>query len=86
MSKSKSKSKSKQATFPDQYWSPNFEIYTHFRGLFEHGKELLTVAVAAPPQEGDEIPRKSKMCSQIRSSSTKTSTNGNSAEKRSSGR
>ena len=55
MSKSKSKSKSKQATFPDQYWRPNFEIYTHFGGLFEHGKELLDVTVEAPPQEGDVV-------------------------------
>jgi subtilisin family serine protease len=55
MSKSKSKSKSKQATFPDQYWQPEFEIYTYYRGLFDHGKELFKVPVEAPPQDGDVI-------------------------------
>jgi subtilisin family serine protease len=55
MSKSKSKSKSKQATFPDEYWRPNFEIYTHYRGLFDHGKKLLEVAVKAPPEDGNVV-------------------------------
>jgi subtilisin family serine protease len=55
MSKSKSKSKSKQTTFPNEYWRPNFEIYTHYRGLFDHGKELLDVAVEAPPQDGNAV-------------------------------
>lgn len=55
MSKSKSKSKSKQATFPDQYWQPDFEIYTYYPGLFAHGKELLAVAVQEPPEQGDMI-------------------------------
>ena len=55
MSKSKSKSKSKQATFPDQYWHPEFEIYPYYRGLFDHGKELFEVPVEAPPQEGDVV-------------------------------
>ena len=55
MSKSKSKSKSKQATFPNQYWRPDFEIYTYYPGLFDHGKELLAVVVRDPPQHGDVI-------------------------------
>jgi subtilisin family serine protease len=55
MSKSKSKSKSKQASFPDQYWQPEFEIYTHYPALFEHGKELLEVMLDGPPENGDTI-------------------------------
>jgi subtilisin family serine protease len=55
MSKSKSKSKSKQATFPDQYWRPEFEIYTYYPKMFDHGKELLAVKVQDPPQDGDVI-------------------------------
>jgi len=55
MSKSKSKSKSKQATFPDQYWRPEFEIYTYYPALFDHGKELLAVEVRDPPEDGDVI-------------------------------
>jgi subtilisin family serine protease len=55
MSKSKSKSKSKQASFPDQYWRPEFEIYTYYPALFDHGKELLAVEVRDPPEDGDVI-------------------------------
>ena len=55
MSKSKSKSKSKQASFPGQYWRPEFEVYTYYPALFDHGKELLEVAVREPPQDGDVI-------------------------------
>jgi hypothetical protein len=57
MSKSKSKSKSKQATFPDEYWRPDFEIYTYYPGLFEHGKELLAAPLRPPPEQGDVIAR-----------------------------
>ncbi len=55
MSKSKSKSKSKQATFPNEYWRPEFEIYTYYPTLFDHGRELLAVDLAQPPQHGDVI-------------------------------
>ena len=55
MSKSKSKSKSKQANFPDQYWRPEFEVYTYYPAFFDHGKELLDVVVSGPPQNGDVL-------------------------------
>lgn len=55
MSKSKSKSKSKQATFPNGYWRPDFEIYTYYPALFDHGKELLAAGIQKPPQDGDAI-------------------------------
>jgi subtilisin family serine protease len=55
MSKSKSKSKSKQLTFPDNYWRPEFAIYTYYPEFFDRGKELLAVALQAPPQDGDTI-------------------------------
>jgi subtilisin family serine protease len=55
MSKSKSKSKSKQLTFPDNYWRPEFEIYTFYPEFFDRGKELLAVALQEPPQDGNTI-------------------------------
>lgn len=55
MSKSKSKSKSKQATFPNEYWRPDFEIYTYYPALFDHGRELVAADIQKPPPEGDVI-------------------------------
>ena len=54
-SKSKSKSKSTSLTFPENYWSGEFDNYQYYDGFNKRYREIVGLPLRSPTLEGDQL-------------------------------
>ena len=55
MSKSKSKSKSTSLTFPENYWSGEFDNYQYYDGFNKYYRDIVGLPLCPPTLEGDQL-------------------------------